>query len=522
MQRYTAGRGLAAWGCAVSPCVRERATRSGRALVFLTAVLSARALGCEPETTPPPPKHVCDAGESRCEQGLRELCVDNAFTLDACADDEQCAGAGQCVCKDDSVRCGVEGRERCLAGAFAADPCPADMPVCGPAGQCKACDVGAARCQGHDRQVCGATQIWGDASCPPELPACWGAGQCRLCEPGAARCAAEGWAERCADDGLSWTPSVCPAATPVCSDGACLACADAPPWCAPALIGVNPTGCYVELSLGTQTTHPIFFFTGGFDTALKVLAGDVDADGVSDLLLLEGHGIDVKRGAVGTFEATSSFWSGNLDASARAHLVADFDGDGDDDLAEWSAGGVRVWRSEGTSFLAPTSWISLDFGSGADLLAGDVDGDGDADLVAASATIDVALSSGSGFAAPAVWLAEPPFATQGYHLGDLDADGDADLVAWQDSAAFVARSSGNAFLAVSQWSAEPFAGTRNHVLDVDSDGQADLVAQSYASLDWLRSQGSSLEPMNPLNLTPFLGSTANLPGRACITSPLCQ
>ncbi|MFO0548366.1 MAG: FG-GAP-like repeat-containing protein [Polyangiaceae bacterium] len=466
----------------------------------------------------------CEEGEARCSGDAREVCVDGAFVGSPCAADQQCSD-GACVCVVGDERCVDGARERCDGDAFAPDPCPAEKPFCFGDGACTACMPGEARCTPSGRERCGEDGSWSADPCAASFPECWGDGGCRLCEPGVPRCAATGEREVCASDGTAWMDDGCPGTSPLCVDGQCQSCDGAPPVCAAAVLSVRDEAVFVEPWLGGETTWPLNFFAVGFASALETIAGDVDGDEVTDLVLVRSARIDVKRGVPATFAPDVTFWLGLPSTTVYARRLADFDGDGDDDLAEWGSSGVRVWRSLGMSFEVPTLWTP-DFGALGDTrLAADFDGDGLADLLSISESgALVALSAGASFGSPTLWLAAPPSASKGYLVGDLDGDGDADLVAFQDSAILVALADSGAFQSPTDWSSgmpnmEALHAT--HALDFDSDGRVDVVWQNFASLFWMRSTGAGLDPPVMVGHTPFLGDFGNHSGRVCMPGPQC-
>lgn len=106
---------------------------------------------------------------------------------------------------------------------------------------------------------------------------------------------------------------------------------------------------------------------------LRLVAGDVDADGDDDLAVFQGlAGAQTKlwlhRGNGGGFAAPTLEWdsgANGLDVNQLSPVAGDFDGDGDDDIAAFrGAGGTtqtRLWMhvSNRTAFAAPVmQWDS--------------------------------------------------------------------------------------------------------------------------------------------------------------------
>jgi len=163
-----------------------------------------------------------------------------------------------------------------------------------------------------------------------------------------------------------------------------------------------------------------------------------------------------------TFNASTKWISSTFgnsqtwgDATGHIRTVADVNGDGKADIVAFSCCGVEVALSTGSSFASPTTWINT-FGNsqtwgdatGHIRTVADVNGDGKADVVAFSAGgVEVALSTGTSFASPVTWISA--FGnSQGWGsatdhirtLADVNGDGKADIVAFADIGVEVALS----------------------------------------------------------------------------------
>lgn len=138
----------------------------------------------------------------------------------------------------------------------------------------------------------------------------------------------------------------------------------------------------------------------------NLTATDVDGDADTDIITAnsgEGglDGISVfKNSGTGTFAEDRTFRTGTGLYRTIAH--ADFDGDGDQDLAMHSGNTVGLFENSGNDSF--TSWGSLSVAPGGPKGAGssslspaDLDGDGDIDLVVACRdTISVLINNGNG------------------------------------------------------------------------------------------------------------------------------
>ncbi|MCI1188057.1 FG-GAP-like repeat-containing protein [Hymenobacter sp. DH14] len=173
---------------------------------------------------------------------------------------------------------------------------------------------------------------------------------------------------------------------------------------------------------------------------------------------------------------------------ARQTVLADADGDGDQDVFQVSDNNDRIsWqRNNGTGTFGAETPLITNSGNILNLLAvGDVDGDGDLDLAVTNSTanvVHVRLNNGTGVftAAPDVPVGDYP---QGIVLADFDGDGDQDLLTANSGTTATTTS-----LRYNDGGGH-FSGTTNEVLrpsgyagmwppkvgDVDGDGDLDLV-----------------------------------------------
>lgn len=221
-----------------------------------------------------------------------------------------------------------------------------------------------------------------------------------------------------------------------------------------------------------------------------VTRSNVDRERGDDLVVLTEGSTQVllSGGARGLTAPTR--WS---DTSYEGEKVVrgDFDGDGATDLAVVDRGEVRVARSTGTGFAAAVSWREgLDLPERFTVTAGDFSGDGWTDLAVLTSTdpgieVDVLVSEKDGFAAPAQWAAKPAWDYDRMRLGAGDVDGDhhADLIEMGtpdresvDIQVFIAGP--GAFADAEKWITRPdwtFAESRYTVGDLDADGRADVL-----------------------------------------------
>jgi len=222
-------------------------------------------------------------------------------------------------------------------------------------------------------------------------------------------------------------------------------------------------------------------------TAFNVLIGDVNGDGMADLITKESVGswyVALSNGSSFTYQPSwLSGWA--ITSSAYNLLTGDFNGDGKTDILakEQTTGTWYVALSNGSSFVAqPSSWITgfAINSSLYNLMVADVNGDGRDDLIAKetnTGTWHVALSTGTSFINQPNWLTGWANVSSAYNLlvGDFNRDGKADLLAKEQTTGtwYVALSNGAQFVP------QPFPWLTGwcinsslfNIFDGDCDGQ---------------------------------------------------
>jgi hypothetical protein len=252
---------------------------------------------------------------------------------------------------------------------------------------------------------------------------------------------------------------------------------------------------------GGWTTRVVSAGAGG---ASDVALADFDRDGDLDIACAQHGDVEISwyRNDGASPPAFSAFFVESAAfLSPRALAVADFDGDGDPDLAVSSEDAWLAWyENDGTP--ADAEWVPVAFGAGRggkDVAAADLDRDGDVDVVATDYADDrVSWYENSGFGVN--WTFHSLLlgcdGARSVAAGDVDGDGDSDVLA-------------SCFLADSLWllendgaaafSALPLAtgadGVRTVVAaDLDRDGDLDAAAVAGVAdeVAWFPNRGGQV------------------------------
>ncbi|MGA2448982.1 MAG: FG-GAP-like repeat-containing protein [Polyangiaceae bacterium] len=184
---------------------------------------------------------------------------------------------------------------------------------------------------------------------------------------------------------------------------------------------------------------------------VKLIAGDFDGDGRSDIALMGNPTwitvpVAFSNGD-GTFNVTNggnSFWASNAAAANVKVVTGDFDGDGRTDIAMMGNAGwntVPVAFSNGDGSFRVTNatnafWASNAASGNVKVVTGDFDGDGKTDIAmmgnATWSTVPVAFSNGDGSfrvtnTTNAFWASNAGSANVQVVTGDFDGDGKTDI-----------------------------------------------------------------------------------------------
>lgn len=288
------------------------------------------------------------------------------------------------------------------------------------------------------------------------------------------------------------------------------------------MVGFGEATVSAALSTGDGFRAATTWFDGGYTITKggwrvdrhPRLLGDVDGDGRDDIVGFSEVPVSVAL-STGEGFGTPSVWldgsytagRGGWSVARHPRLLGDVNGDGMSDIIGFSGGPVTVALSTGESFAAPAVWLDGAFTEGRGgwrvdshpRLVGDVNGDGLADIVGFSANpVAVSLSNGEGFDAPTLWLTGAFTIGKGgwrvdRHpriLDDVNGDGLADIVGFAETGVNVSLSAGDRFLParrVLNSFANGAGGWRvdrhpRFLGDVNADGRADIVGCSEAGV----------------------------------------
>ena len=235
----------------------------------------------------------------------------------------------------------------------------------------------------------------------------------------------------------------------------------------------------------------------GLGTAYQSAVGDVDGDGVLDVVSASANQITLWDGGSNTKSVIDNNCRG-----ARAVCLGDIDGDGRMDVGAACANEnyIVYLRQTGNPSHPWDRFANTTLFSGAtDITCGDIDGNGRADLVAASPGPpgQIAALGYPGVAGGTyTWLSVTTDFTGTEHLalGDIDRDGDLDVVATSASLGKVAwfENTGSGF---TKYEVDESVGSLREIAigDINGDGAPDIVvvSQDRKLVRWYEQQVST-------------------------------
>jgi VCBS repeat protein/FG-GAP repeat protein len=258
------------------------------------------------------------------------------------------------------------------------------------------------------------------------------------------------------------------------------------------VVGADQTGAPLvnEFDLSGALLGSFFAYDPQFSGGVRVAAGDVNGDGIADIVTAPGPGagphVKVFSGKDGSLLA--SFFAFDAGFAGGVFVAAgDLNGDGIADIVTAPGSGagphVKAFSGKDGSLLASFFAYDPQFTGGVRVAAGDLNGDGIADIVTApgpGAGPHVKAFSGKDGSLLASFFAYDPQFTGGLFVaaGDVNGDGRADIITGADSSANVKVFSGkDGSLLASFFAYDPqfTGGVRVAAGDLNGDGIADVV-----------------------------------------------
>ena len=273
----------------------------------------------------------------------------------------------------------------------------------------------------------------------------------------------------------------------------------------------------VLLGNGNGTFQPnTDFATGTGTNPVSVALGDVNGDGKIDIITAnrDGNSASVLLGnGDGTFQAQQTFFTGQF-SNPRSVALGDVNSDGILDIitANYGSGSacVLLGNGDGTFQAEQTFATKL---SSRSVALGDVNGDGRLDIITANnndLSVSVLLGNGNG-----TFQAQQTFATgfRPYNvtLGDVNGDGNLDIITANNgsgkSASVLLGNGNGTFKPKTDFATQPYTFTVTSG-DVNGDGRLDIITGNFFS--------NNVSVL--LNSLAFTGQTATVSNGPSVTS----
>ena len=254
--------------------------------------------------------------------------------------------------------------------------------------------------------------------------------------------------------------------------------------------------------LSSQTSFSAQLVKQNFTGPAGLFAGDIDADGDTDLLAASGeYGVFLCEnrdlGAEWVITPIDTYLGSSLTV-----WMDDLDGDGDQDIVSggWDSNQVVWYENLSDQGLWKKSVIKSNYARPHEVRTADVDGDGHPDILVAGATANQVSVFFNSQGDASKWteqtVAQNFMGSRSVDAADLDHDGDLDLVgaSLNGNEITLWRNDGGTPI---NWStvaiSNQFTGShRVQLVDMDGDGWIDILGTAYSisTIRWWKNPGN--------------------------------
>ena len=222
----------------------------------------------------------------------------------------------------------------------------------------------------------------------------------------------------------------------------------------------------------------------------SIAVADFDDDGDLDFAVGNNGQNQIFIGGEGgsTIPAETASWNSSDSLNTKKVAWADYDNDGDLDLAVGNLGDVnQVFENDGGTISTTASWSSSDSMDTMDLEWGDIDGNGYVDLFVGNdeQRKQIFYNYASGMSTTSGWNSSDTYATRSIALADIDDDGDLDVAAGHETYHNTAAANRKGLIiyehngtGISHSHTQTLNNYPTHdidFVDIDTDGDLDLV-----------------------------------------------
>lgn len=269
---------------------------------------------------------------------------------------------------------------------------------------------------------------------------------------------------------------------------------------------------------GTFDTVPVWI-SHEQEPTNDIAWGDVDDDGYLDLAVANGGSLEfptyapnrIYHNHYGVLQPQGVYWESTTSDDSRSVAWADYNSDGDMDIAFGNNGANLVYFNDRGALPTDSAWQSQEEENTTSVAWVDYDGDGDLDLSSGNANSAVHVHSNnvSQLTNETVWESAENDQTKDLAWGDYDGDGDMDLATVNTSQPTrLYRNDctcGSGMKEDSVWWSSESAGLQDDMYDVewldyDDDGDLDLVTARDTGIFLYLNARDARNSFNPLPL----------------------